>query len=216
MSQVQSQEMQEHVLSDDSEAMLKNESSTRTQQSAAPIDAHSSDLVPRWFAAYTTTRHEKTVAEHFALRDIESFLPLYRTQRLWKNGCRMNLELPLFPSYIFVRVSRRERVRVLEVPGVLSMVSSGGKPVPLPEAEVETLRSSIPFVNCEPHPYLIVGERARVKTGYLAGMEGVLLRKKGITRVVLSLDLIMQSVAVEVDADNVEPVPSSTKRYKSA
>jgi transcription antitermination factor NusG len=173
-------------------------------------------LVPQWFAAYTTTRHEKAVAEHFAMRNIEAFLPLYKTQRLWKNGCRMNLELPLFPSYVFVRVPVRERVRVLEVPGVLSLVSTAGKPVPLPESDIEALRSSLPFIKCEPHPYLKVGELVRVKSGSLEGMEGILLRKKGLLRVVISLDLIMKSVAVEVDADNVEPIVSSFARHKLA
>jgi transcription antitermination factor NusG len=173
-------------------------------------------MVPQWFAAYTTTRHEKAVAQHFAMRNIEAFLPLYKAQRLWKNGCKMNLELPLFPSYVFVRVPVRERVRVLEVPGVLSLVTAAGKPVPLPDADVEALRSSLPFVKCEPHPYLKVGERARIKSGTLEGMEGILLRKKGMLRVVLSLDLIMKSVAVEVDADNVEPVVSSFSRSKLA
>ena len=168
-------------------------------------------VVPQWFAAYTTTRHEKAVAEHFAMRNIEAFLPLYKAQRLWKNGCKVNLELPLFPSYVFVRVPVRERVRVLEVPGVLSLVTAAGKPVPLPDADVEALRSSLPFIKCEPHPYLKVGERVRIKSGTLEGMEGVLLRKKGMLRVVLSLDLIMKSVAVEVDADNVEPVVSFTR-----
>ena len=171
--------------------------------------------VPQWFAAYTTTRHEKAVAEHCGMREIETFLPLYCTQRLWKNGCKMNLQLPLFPSYIFVRVASRERVRVLEVPGVLSLVSAAGKPVPLPEAEIEALRSSLPFIKCEPHPYLVVGERVRIRSGSLEGMEGILLRKKGLLRVVLSLDLIMKSVAVEVDADNVEPVVSFA-RHKLA
>ena len=175
-----------------------------------------SHSVPHWFAAYTTTRHEKAVAEHFATRDIESFLPLYRTQRLWKNGCKMNLELPLFPSYLFVRVAARERIRVLEVPGVLSLVSAAGKPVPLPEADIEALRSSLPLIKCEPHPYLVVGERVRIRTGSLEGMEGVLQRKKGLLRVVLSLDLIMKSVAVEVDADDVEPVVPAFARHKLA
>ena len=174
-------------------------------------------LAPQWFAAYTTTRHEKAVAEHFNIRSIEAFLPLYKTQRLWKNGCKMNLELPLFPSYVFVRVAARERVRVLEVPGVLSLVSAAGKPVPLPEADIQALRSSLPFIKCEPHPYLKVGERVRIKSGTLEGMEGILLRKKGLLRVVLSLDLIMKSVAVEVDADNVEVVVvSSFARHKLA
>ena len=172
-----------------------------------------SQRAPDWFAAYTSPRHEKAVANHFSQRNIESFLPLYRSLRSWKNGCKVNVELPLFPNYIFVRISRKERVRVLEVPGVLWMVSAGDKPVPLPEAEIEALRVAIPNIKCEPHPYLIVGERARIKSGALAGMEGVLLRKKNILRVVLSLDLISQSVAVEVDADNVEPVTAGVKRY---
>ncbi|HKT24490.1 MAG TPA: UpxY family transcription antiterminator [Terriglobales bacterium] len=173
-------------------------------------------FAPQWFAAYTTTRHEKAVAEHFAMRSIEAFLPLYKTQRLWRNGCRMNLELPLFPSYVFVRVPVRERVRVLEVPGVLSLVSAAGKPVPLPEADIQALRSSLPLIRCEPHPYLKIGERVRIKCGTLEGMEGILLRKKGLLRVVLSLDLIMKSVAVEVDAEDVEPVVSSFARHKLA
>ena len=171
------------------------------------------DGVPQWFAAYTTSRHEKAVAGHFAQRKIEAFLPLYRTMRSWKNGCKVNVELPLFPSYIFVRVPRRDRVGVLQVPGVLSLVSNAGKPVPLPTAEIDALRAAIPIINCEPHPYLVVGERARIKSGPLMGMQGVLLRKKNFLRVVLSLDLITQSVAVEVDADNVEPVAIDNKRY---
>jgi len=173
-------------------------------------------LVPQWFAAYTTSRHEKAVAEHCVMRDIEAFLPIYRTQRLWKNGCRMNLELPLFPSYLFVRIRAVERVRVLGLPGVLSLVSAAGRPVPLPESDVEALRSSLPFIKCEPHPYLVIGERVRIRGGSLEGMEGILLQKKGLLRVVLSLELIMKSVAVEVDADNVEPVVSSFSRHKLA
>jgi transcription antitermination factor NusG len=171
------------------------------------------DASPQWLAAYTTARHEKTVAGHLALRQIESFLPLYRTVRRWKNGCNMQLELPLFPSYIFVRINPRERVRVLGVPGVLWIVSAGDKPLPLAEAEVEALRSGIHLARCEPHPYLVIGERVRIKTGALSGMEGVLLRKKGVLRVVLSLELIMQSVAVEVDAGDVEAVRTSVRHH---
>lgn len=199
-----------HVLSDDGEASFRLMENLKEFGSTEAADAQ------QWFAAYTSARHEKTVAEHMAVRDIESFLPLYRTQRLWKNGCKMSLELPLFPSYIFVRISQRERVRVLEVPGIVSIVSTGDKLAPLPDADIEALRASIPLLKCEPHPYLVIGERVRIKEGSLAGMEGVLLRKKGIVRVVLSLDLIMQSVAVEVDATNVEPVSPTVNRYKLA
>jgi transcription antitermination factor NusG len=169
------------------------------------------DPAAQWLAVYTTARHEKTVAGHLAVRQIDSFLPLYHAIRKWKNGCKMKLDLPLFPGYIFVRLEPRERVRVLEVPGVLWIVSAGDKPLPLPEAEVEALRAGIHFANCEPHPYLVVGDRVRIKTGALAGMEGVLLRKKGILRVVITLDLIKQSMAVEVDATEVEPLRTSVK-----
>src|SRR5271163_396228 len=81
---------------------------------AAPVCSAS------WFAAYTNSHHEKRVASCFGERQIESFLPLYAATRRWKNRCEMTLELPLFPNYVFVRIDPRERVRILEVPGVLS------------------------------------------------------------------------------------------------
>lgn len=184
----------------------------KIQSGTAGVSENSAAAAPQWFVAYTVTRHEKAVADHFSQRTIESFLPSYKSPRMWKNGCKVNVELPLFPSYIFVRISREQRVRVLEVPGVLSLVCSGGKPVPLPELEIEALRSAVPALSCEPHPYLVVGERVRVKSGPLMGMEGVLLRKKNYFRIVLSLHLITQSVAVEVDADNVEPAANGAMR----
>lgn len=210
------QMLQEHVLTDDSEAMSKILNSTERRWPAASTSEYrpgSPGAAPQWLAVYTTSRHEKTVAGHFAVRQIESFLPLYHTVRKWKNGCNVKLDLPLFPGYIFVRLEPRERVRVLEVPGVLWIVSAGDKPLPLPEAEVEALREGIHSANCEPHPYLVVGDKVRIRTGALAGMEGVLLRKKGILRVVITLDLIKQSVAVEVDATEVEPLRARTKHY---
>jgi transcription antitermination factor NusG len=167
---------------------------------------HPADRLSRWFAVYTIPRHEKRLAEHFGVRQIEYFLPLYRTLRRWKDGSRITLELPLFPSYIFVRISRRERARVLEVPGVLSIAGCGREPLPLPDGEIEALRQGIGLVRLEPHPYLVVGERVRINAGPLAGMEGVLIRKKNSFRVVLTLSMIMQSIAVELDVDDLEPV----------
>jgi transcription antitermination factor NusG len=159
-----------------------------------------------WFAAYTNSHHEKRVASHFAERQIESLLPLYAARHRWKNRCEMNLDLPLFPNYVFVRIDPRERVRVLEVPGVLSLVGFGRTLAPLPDFEIEALRSGLGQRKIEPHPYLVIGERVRIRCGPMTGMEGVLVRKKSNYRVVLALDVIMQSVAVEVDADDVEPV----------
>lgn len=160
----------------------------------------------KWFAVYTTPRHEKRVAEHFAQRGIDSFLPLYSTQRRWKDGSKVTLQLPLFPNYIFVRIARQQRVRVLEVHGVLSLVGNSREATPLPDEVIEALRNGLHLHKVEPHPYLMVGERARIKAGALAGLEGVLLRKNNNFRVVLTLDQIMQSVAVEVDAADLEPL----------
>ena len=157
-----------------------------------------------WFAVYVGARHEKSVGEQFRLRQMEAFLPLYKAVRRWKNGCKVNLELPLFPSYLFVRIEPRERLRVLQVPGVLSMVCGGREPVPVPKTVIESLRSAIALGQIEPHPYLVVGQRVRIKSGVLAGIEGVLVRKKENLRVVLSLDQIMQSAAVEVEGSEVE------------
>jgi transcription antitermination factor NusG len=159
-----------------------------------------------WFAAYTVPRHEKTVARQMEARHIESFLPLYTAMRRWKNGCRVAVAQPLFPSYIFVHITRREAVKVLQVPGVVSIVSAGREPSPLPTAEIESLRSALPLRRFEPHSYLVAGEKVRIISGSLMGMVGVLLRKKNEFRVVLTLDLIQQSVAVEVGIDEIEPL----------
>jgi transcription antitermination factor NusG len=159
-----------------------------------------------WFAAYTNSHHEKRVATQLAERQVESFLPLFAASHRWKNRCEMKLELPLFPNYVFVRIDPRERVRVLEVPGVLSLVRFGRTLAPLPNLEIEALRSAAGQRKIEPHPYLVIGERVRIKTGPMTGMEGVLIRKKSAFRVVLTLDAIMRSVSVEVDADDVERV----------
>jgi len=168
------------------------------------------NVAANWFAAYTYSHHEKCVASHLVERQIESFLPLYTTRHRWKNRCEMNLELPLFPNYVFVRIDRQERMRVLEVPGVVSLVGFGRVLAPLPDFEIEALRSGLGQRRVEPHPYLVIGERVRIKCGPMAGMEGVLVRKKNNFRVVLALDVIMQSVAVEVDADDLEPAPKQT------
>jgi len=165
----------------------------------------SRDFSANWFAAYTNSHHEKRVASQFAERQIESFLPLYPARHRWKNRCEMNLELPLFPNYVFVRINVQDRVRVLAVPGVVSLVGFKRIPAPLPDFEIETIRSSLGQRRIEPHPYLVIGERVRIRTGPMTGMEGVLVRKKHNFRVVLVLDVIMQCVAVEVDADDLEP-----------
>jgi transcription antitermination factor NusG len=162
------------------------------------------ELPLQWYAAYTTPRHEKHIAELLAERDIETFLPLYRTVRQWKKSCPTTLELPLFPCYLFVRIGRSARGSVLGMPGVLSIVGSPKEPWPLPHFEIEALRFGAQMGKVEPHPYLKVGERVRITAGSMAGVEGILVRKKNEFRFVLTLDAIMRSVAVEVDANDLE------------
>lgn len=167
--------------------------------------------VPMWFAAVTFPRHEKRVEQHLSNRGVEHYLPVYRSRRKWRNGLKVVLELPLFAGYIFVRIGRTERLRVLEVPGVLGIVGgTAGQMAPLPEADVEALRSGLHLRAAEPHPLLMVGQRVRIRSGALAGMEGIVVRKMKSLRVVLTMDLIMQSISVEVDGDELEPMDSET------
>jgi transcription antitermination factor NusG len=164
-----------------------------------------SQLAQKWFAVYTSPRHEKRVSQHLGLNDIEHYLPLYQTKRKWRNGLNVTLDLPLFPSYLFVHIDQSERVRVLQVPGVLSLVGGTGRqPAPMPETEISVLRSGLPLRNAEPHPLLTAGQRARIRSGALAGMEGVVVRRKNGLRVVLTMELIQRSVAVEVDETELE------------
>jgi transcription antitermination factor NusG len=159
----------------------------------------------QWFAAYIPPRHEKHVYELLTERRIEAFLPLYRTARQWKKSRPIVLELPLFPTYVFVRIFRQTRHAVRGLPGVLSLVGSAREPWPLPDFEIDALRRSLQTGRVEPHPYLKVGERVRIKNGMMTGVEGILVRKKNDFRVVLSLETIMRSVAIEVDADDLDP-----------
>lgn len=158
----------------------------------------------RWYAAYTCAHHEKRVSKQLQDRDIDSFLPLYHSIRRWKDR-RKELELPLFPGYVFVHLASDDRLRVLQVPGVVRFVSFSGRPAALDNGEIESLKNGIANgIHAEPHPYLKVGRRVRVKHGPLAGMEGILVRKKDRFRVVISLDLIMRSVVAEVQAADLE------------
>jgi transcription antitermination factor NusG len=163
----------------------------------------------RWFAAYTSARHEKTVARQLEDRCIERFLPLYRSWHRWKDRRKL-VELALFPSYVFVKMDVRDKLRVLQVPGVVSLVTFNGQLAELPEQDINALRSGLDSgVYAEPCPYLRVGRRVRVAAGPLAGAEGILIKKKDKCRVVISLDVLMRSVAVEVDGTDLEAAGSA-------
>jgi len=158
----------------------------------------------RWYAVFTAPRNEKSVVRHLDLREIECFLPTYETLRLWKNRQRVKVELPLFPTYLFVCIDRRQRTQVLGSPGVLQIVGNCREPLPLPDSEIEFLRSEFCRRRAEPYREFVVGQRVRVRTGLMQGIEGVLVRKNNSLRFVLTLTLINQHAAVEVCAEDLE------------
>jgi transcription antitermination factor NusG len=158
----------------------------------------------QWYAAYTYAKHEKRVAHQLEERFIESFLPTYRSVRRWKDR-RKVLELPLFPSYIFVQLNGKNRLDLLRLPGVLGLVCFQGRPAPVESAEIENLRLGlVDRTIVHPHPYLKAGRRVRIRSGSMAGVEGVLVRKKDCSRVVLSISLLQRSVSIDIDEADVE------------
>jgi transcription antitermination factor NusG len=164
------------------------------------------DPAPAWYAAYTCANHEKKVAGQLAERDVEHYLPTFEAVRRWSDRS-MRIQQPLFPGYVFVRLSLRERLRVLQVPSVVRLVGFNGSPAPLPDREIETLRRSlIAELGTSPHPYLKEGTKVRIVRGPLEGAEGILIRKKNIFRVVISIDLILRAASVEVDIADVQRI----------
>jgi transcription antitermination factor NusG len=162
-----------------------------------------------WYVAQTCSRHEKKVNEQLLHRHVETFLPLYTAIHNWKDR-RKKVDLPIFPGYLFVRIPLEERLRILELPGVVRFICSKGRPIPLSDDDIGALRNGLAKkVKAEPYPFLTVGQRVRVKSGPLEGMSGILIRKKQQYRVVLSLDPIGRSVAVEVDISDIESAKSS-------
>lgn len=179
----------------------------RTALQAIPGVAAEGTQPPRWFALYTASRHEKSVAQHLIQREIEFYLPLYKSERRWSDGSRVTLDLPLFPGYLFIHIQRGERSRALGVPGAVAVVGgTGGEPAWLPDATIDALRSGLDARPVQPHPLLTAGQRVRIRSGALSGFEGIVVRNKGSFRVVLTVEHIMQSYAVEVPLEDLEPL----------
>ena len=158
-----------------------------------------------WYAVYTIPQHEKSALKQLELREIESFLPVYETVRVWKNRQRMKLTLPLFPTYLFVHINSSERARVLQSPGVLQIVGNSGCAY-IPDSEVEFLRSGFCRQRIEPYHDLVIGEKVRIKGGVMQGLQGTLVRKNNSMRFVLTVELINQHAAIQVDAEDLEQI----------
>ena len=160
---------------------------------------------PAWWAVYTRHQHEKMVARMLSAKGFEVFLPLYEATHRWKDRSKM-LSLPLFPCYLFIKGGHNRQLQVVTTPGVYTILCNGEHLAIVPEAEIQAIRKTLdgPF-QVEPHPFLKDVERVRVKRGTLEGIEGILVRKKNQDRLVLSVDMLAQSVGVEIDASDVEP-----------
>ncbi len=160
----------------------------------------------RWYALYTRPRHEKAVAEQLAGRQLEAFLPVREVLSRWKDRRKL-VQLPLFPGYVFVRTPLTRKRDVVRTDGVVYMVSFHGVPAPVPDEQIEAVKEiCLTKLPCDPYPYLTEGRWVRVIRGPLNGLTGILVRKKGKHRLVISVDILQQSVAVEIDADSAVPL----------
>ena len=160
-----------------------------------------------WYALRVKSRYENTVATHLQGRGYESFLPVYKSQRRWSDRFK-EIELPLFSGYVFCQFSPLNRLPILSIPGVVHVVGVGRTPIPIDESEIAAIQAGIKSgLPSQPWPFLQVGNRVRIEYGPLCGLEGILSGFRGHQRLVLSVTLLQRSIAVQVDAAWVQPLP---------
>jgi transcription antitermination factor NusG len=161
-----------------------------------------------WFAIHTMARHEKRIAQHLDESRIFTFLPLVQQIRQWSDR-RSKVEIPMFSCYAFVRITQatETRLKVLQTPGVLGFVGSGRVGTPIPEEQIENLRTAIrekiPYAL---HPFVSAGKRVRIRGGSLDGIEGILVRQGGDQSLVVSVELLQRSVSLRVEGYDIELV----------
>jgi transcription antitermination factor NusG len=187
------------------------------QMAQMGMEIQSADGAPNWYALFTRHQHEKSVALALSNKSHEVYLPLYRSERQWQDRARQ-LWFPLFPCYVFIREGMDRRLQVLTTPGIIHIVGWGGQPAIVPQTQLDAVRQIIEHcLILETHPYLQSGDRVRVKTGPLMGLEGILTRKKGVARLVVSMEMLGRSAAVEIDVLNVErigPLPAAKLSHR--
>lgn len=171
-----------------------------------PMYSAPNPLRANWFAAFTMSNHEKAVGRYLDAIGLECYVPLLRRRHDWKNRTTVEVDEVLFPNHVFVKVDRKSLVNVARATGVMRIVGSLRDPAPLPEADIECLRSGLHLRKVGRHPFLSAGDKARIRSGPLTGITGVLLYEENELRLVLSINMIMQSIFVEVAVDEVEPI----------
>jgi transcription antitermination factor NusG len=166
--------------------------------------------VPRWYAVYTYPRHEKAVAEQLEAKCVEAFLPIFASRSRWKDR-NVVISRPLFPGYVFTRITMGDRTKIVSVPSVVRILSFNGRPAEIPDQEIESVRLCVRGgATLEAHPIPEVGEPVRVCSGAFEGVEGIVLGRKNKCKVIISISLIHQAVALEIDSKHLEPVRSAS------
>jgi transcription antitermination factor NusG len=160
-----------------------------------------------WYGLHTRPRHEKLVAQRLEERGVTAFLPLATEVHRWSDR-KKTVQVPLFSCYVFAKftANRAERLRVLRVEGVFSLVGARGEGTPIPHAQIDAVRNLVETeLPWTAHPFLKIGQRVRIRSGALDGMEGILLSRNGDQTLVISIDAIQRSLAVRVQGYEVEP-----------
>lgn len=170
-----------------------------------PIDSTLWDA-QKWYALHTKSRHEKMIDEELRKKGIETFLPLRKITRHWSDRKKI-IEEPIFSGYLFVHIPLKNRLEVLQTRGSVRLVGFNSLPTPVPDKELEAIRRFVEEkIPLDPYPYLAKGDRVYVRSGPFKGVEGFVVRKDKHTRLVISLDLLLQSVSIEIDEALVEKV----------
>jgi transcription antitermination factor NusG len=176
---------------------------------AAQLSGGGTDLAAQnWYAVHTRARHEKVVSQRLQESGMTAFLPLVTEIRRWSDR-KKSVELPLFGCYVFVRMAptSEERLRVLKIDSVLNFVGIRGQGTPIPEQQIDAVRTLIEEeLPWSTHPFLKIGQRVRIRSGALNGMEGILVSRNGDSTLVLSVDAIQRSLAVRIEGYDVEPL----------
>ncbi len=170
------------------------------------MDIESSDLPGKWFALHVKSRSEQTIASIVQNKGYQHFLPVYKARRRWSDRVRQ-FELPLFPGYLFCRLSGESRLPLLTTPGVLGLVGIGKVPLPVDDAEIAAIQAMVQSgLVAEPCPFISLGDRVRLEEGPLAGLEGFYVENRKQHRIVVSVTLLQRSIGIEIDRDWVTPV----------
>jgi transcription antitermination factor NusG len=169
-----------------------------------------------WFALQVRSRYERNVASFLDGKGYEWFLPTYHSRRRWSDRVK-EMDLPLFPGYLFCRFDPQDRLPILKTPGMIAIVGTARVPTAVDDTEITALRTLVTSgIPRQPWPYLEIGQRVRIEHGALQGLEGILLQHKGSDRLILSVTLLQRSVAAEIDCSWVVPIKTNPQLRPAA